>query len=263
MLPECSRLDVRQLTPEGVPSSRLYCLQSPLLCNYESVLTWIYAFLVVFFFFFTQIIERERGNTACCFQRKKNEVRKGGQAGTHMSLRMEPVAAALWMYPGFRAWICARKAFSDVGDGTRSSKWVRPNSESTLLSVSLPTSVKQKLPFNFHRSILAYFFKHFFAFPTKNATFSQWINHVILLIISKAYSFLLVMGPNTEAFAYLSYLMVILQTAFYNRSCMTMLNLISKEWNLPPCGITDKSFHCIQQLYIHGFENCWVPKAVI
>lgn len=81
---------------------------------------------------------------ALCFQRKKNEVRKGCWAGTHMSLRMEPVAAALWMYPGFRAWICARKAFSDVGDGTRSSKWVRPNSESTLLSVSLPTSVKQK-----------------------------------------------------------------------------------------------------------------------
>lgn len=47
MLPECSRLVVRQLTPEGVPSSRLYCLQSPLLCNHEAVLTWICAF---FFF---------------------------------------------------------------------------------------------------------------------------------------------------------------------------------------------------------------------
>lgn len=53
MLPECTRLDMRQLTPEGVPSSGLYCLQSPLLHNHEAVLTWIYVFL-------NQIIERER-----------------------------------------------------------------------------------------------------------------------------------------------------------------------------------------------------------
>lgn len=190
-------------TPEGVLSSRLYCLQSPLLCNHEAVLTCIYALLS----FSTQIIERER---KCCvlyiaFQRKENEIRKGHQAGTHMSLRMEPVAAALWMYPGFRAWICARKAFSEVGEGTRSSKWVRPNSESTLLSVSLPTSVKQKVPFNFHKSILAYFFKHFFVFPTENATSSQWIKAYYSTYVGKAYSFLLVVEPNTEAFAYLSY----------------------------------------------------------
>lgn len=53
------------------------------------------------------------------------------------------------MYPGFRALICARKAFSEVGDGTRSSKCVRPNSESTLLSVSLPTSGKHKGDYNY------------------------------------------------------------------------------------------------------------------
>lgn len=160
--------------------------------------------LIIFFFNPNNWEGEETLCAADCFERKQNEVRKGCQAGTHMSLRMEPVAAALWMYPGFRAWICARNAFSDVGDGTKSSKWVRPNSESTLLSVSLPTSVKQKLPFNFHRSKLAYFFKHFFAFPAKNVTSSQWIKAYYSTYIAKAYSFLIV-GPNTEAFAYLSY----------------------------------------------------------
>ena len=61
---------------------------------------------------------------------------------THMSPRMVLGVAPPWRYPGFRAWICARKAFSEVGDGTRSSNWVRANSESTLLSVSLPTSIR-------------------------------------------------------------------------------------------------------------------------
>ena len=61
---------------------------------------------------------------------------------THMSPRMVLGVAPPWRYPGFRAWICARKAFSEVGDGTRSSNCVRANSESTLLSVSLPTSIR-------------------------------------------------------------------------------------------------------------------------
>lgn len=61
---------------------------------------------------------------------------------THMSPCMV-LAAPPWMYPGFRAWIWARKAFSDVGDGTRPSNCVLANSESTVLSVSLATSSGQ------------------------------------------------------------------------------------------------------------------------